>query len=56
MRPWHRTWAVRRLSNKIVSAVERASAPNRVPRGFVVDLDAYADLPLEKPSQGAIKH
>lgn len=50
MKPWHRTWAVRRLSNRIVSAIERASATNRAHRGLVVDLDAYADLPLERTS------
>lgn len=41
MKPWQRTWAARRLSNQFVSAIERASAPNRVPRGLVVDLDTY---------------
>lgn len=43
MKPWQRTWAARRLSNQFVSAIERASAPNRAPRGLVVDLDTYND-------------
>lgn len=52
MKPWQRTWAARRLSNQIVSAIERASAPNRKRRGLVVDLDAYKDASIER-SAGA---
>ena len=35
MAPWHRKWDVRRLSNRIVSSIERASLKNRVARGFL---------------------
>ena len=49
MKPWQRTWAARRLSNQFVSAIERASAPNRVPRGLVVDLDRYNNASVERP-------
>lgn len=49
MKPWQRTWAARRLSNQFVSAIERASAPNRVPRGLVVDFDKYNNASVERP-------
>jgi len=51
MKPWQRTWAARRLSNQIVSAIERASALNRVPRGLVIDLDTYNDVPVATASR-----
>lgn len=47
MKPWQRAWAARRLSNQFVSAIERASAPNRVPRGLVVDVETYNEAPLQ---------
>jgi hypothetical protein len=50
MKPWQRTWAARRLSNQFVSAIERASAPNRVPRGLLVDVDKYSNASIERPS------
>ncbi|KAJ7557612.1 hypothetical protein O6H91_04G002100 [Diphasiastrum complanatum] len=40
MAPWHRIWAVRRLSNRIVSCVERASFENRASHGVYVDLES----------------
>lgn len=44
MAPWHRKWAVRRLSNRIVSSIERASLQNRVARGIYADLELEGDL------------
>lgn len=44
MAPWHRKWAVRRLSNRIVSSIERASLKNRVARGIYADLEIENDL------------
>lgn len=44
MAPWHRKWAVRRLSNRIVSSIERASRQNRVARGIYADLELEGDL------------
>ena len=46
MAPWHRKWAVRRLSNRIVSSIERASLKNRVARGIYADLELENDLLL----------
>eukprot|EP01018_Ginkgo_biloba_P018183 Gb_36696 [translate_table: standard] len=44
MAPWHRKWAARRLANRIVSSIERASLEKRIARGVYVDLDPQDDL------------
>jgi hypothetical protein len=38
MAPWHRKWSVRRIANRIVSCIERASHNNRASRGVSIEL------------------
>eukprot|EP00249_Psilotum_nudum_P013102 c24153_g1_i2 orf=1086-2402(+) len=44
MAPWHHTWAVRSLANRIVHCIECASFENRSARGMIVDLELDNDV------------
>ncbi|CAM6042872.1 unnamed protein product [Sphagnum compactum] len=57
MAPWHRTWTVQRLANRIMASIERASSANRASRGLFVDLALNEDfLPLDQQPSFTRRH